>query len=204
MKNKAVLTLTALFMVCLFVVGGVSIMAEYGDSNDPIVTKSYIDSVFTPEINSKIDSQIAKSRQSVESYINDKLAQHVSAVDLKIAQIKNGGITIDSAAVNAIADEVVKQIQKDGLYQSSSWKVVTLEKGKTLVGSVGTELVLRIGSANCYSSGNIGLINLSSGAELQPNKPLLINSLYLVSIAERGVKAVEKATLLVSGEYTIK
>ena len=84
MRNKGILTITSLFMVCLFVVGGLSIMAEFGDSSDPLITKSYIDSVLTQEVNSKIDSAISNYKPTIDAYVSEKLSAHETAINKKI------------------------------------------------------------------------------------------------------------------------
>ena len=176
MRNKGILTITSLFMVCLFVVGGLSIMAEFGDSSDPLITKSYIDSVLTQEVNSKIDSAISNYKPTIDAYVSEKLSAHETAINKKIAQIQSG-TSVDSSLVDSIAKKVIDEIKAEGISQSATWTVVTLTKGQTLIGAVGTEILLRSGSGTVYSTGNVGIINLSSGSELAPSKALSANNL---------------------------
>ena len=205
MKRKGIYALTSLLIVGLFVVGAVSVMAEYGDSNDPLITKSYIDSVLTRDVEQMIDNAIADKKTVIDSYVSNAMTAHKAGIDKKIASINTGNINISQSMVDSIANEVVAQIKKDGISVGTSWEVVQIPAGKSLVGQVGTEIVPRIGSAKVYSTGSVGIVNLSAGGMTNPGAAVVANNLYLVSIADRGVTAgANGATVLVSGSYVIK
>ena len=205
MKRKGIYALTSLLIVGLFVVGAVSVMAEYGDSNDPLITKSYIDSVLTRDVEQMIDNAIADKKTVIDNYVSNAMTAHKAEIDKKIASINTGNINISQSMVDSIANEVVAQIKKDGISVGTSWEVVQIPAGKSLVGQVGTEIVPRIGSAKVYSTGSVGIVNLSAGGMTNPGAAVVANNLYLVSIADRGVTAgANGATVLVSGSYTIK
>lgn len=104
------------------------------------------------------------------------------------------------AALNAIVDSY------EGADDSNSFKVVTLKKGQTLVGQVGCEVMLRIGTATCGSSGSPGLIDVTGGTTLNNGGSLVTNHLYMVTISTRSVTATSSGTvyLLVRGPYTIQ
>lgn len=205
MKRKGIYTLTSLLIVGLFAAGAVSVMAEYGDSNDPLITKSYIDSVLTPEVEDMIDEAIADNKSVIENHVSDALTAHKAEIDKKIASINTGNINISQSMVNSIADDVVAQIKSEGITVGTSWEVVTIPAGKSLIGQVGTEIVPRIGSAKVYSTGSVGIVNLSTGGMTNPGTAVSANNLYLVTIADRGVTAGSNgATVLVSGSYVIK
>ena len=205
MKRKGIYALTSLLIVGLFVVGAVSVMAEYGDSNDPLITKSYIDSVLTRDVEQMIDNAIADKKTVIDNYVSNAMTAHKAEIDKKIASINTGNINISQSMVDSIANEVVAQIKKDGISVGTSWEVVQIPAGKSLVGQVGTEIVPRIGSAKVYSTGSVGIVNLSAGGMTNPGAAVVANNLYLVSIADRGVTAgANGATVLVSGSYVIK
>ena len=205
MKRKGIYALTSLLIVGLFVVGAVSVMAEYGDSNDPLITKSYIDSVLTRDMEQMIDNAIADKKTVIDNYVSNAMTAHKAEIDKKIASINTGNINISQSMVDSIANEVVAQIKKDGISVGTSWEVVQIPAGKSLVGQVGTEIVPRIGSAKVYSTGSVGIVNLSAGGMTNPGAAVVANNLYLVSIADRGVTAgANGATVLVSGSYVIK
>ena len=205
MKRKGIYALTSLLIVGLFVVGAVSVMAEYGDSNDPLITKSYIDSVLTRDVEQMIDNAIADKKTVIDNYVSNAMTAHKAEIDKKIASINTGNINISQSMVDSIANDVVAQIKKDGISVGTSWEVVQIPAGKSLVGQVGTEILLRIGSAKVYSTGSVGIVNLSAGGMTNPGAAVVANNLYLVSIADRGVTAgANGATVLVSGSYVIK
>ncbi|MBR4879797.1 MAG: hypothetical protein IKU13_08215 [Clostridia bacterium] len=205
MKRKGIYTLTSLFIVGLFIVGALSVMAEYGDSNDPLITKSYIDSILTPQVETMIDQAVADNKSVIESYLSSEITAHKAEIDKKIASINTGNINVSQSVVDSIANDVVAQIKNEGITVGTSWEVVQIPAGKSLVGQVGTEIVPRLGSATVYSTGSVGIVNLTTGGMVNPKAAVTANNLYLVSIADRGVTAgANGATVLVSGSYTIK
>ncbi len=82
--------------------------------------------------------------------------------------------------------------------------LVTMSKGQTLKGQVGTEVMLRVGTAVCTASSAPGLIDTSSASTLDNGAALAKNHLYMMTIEERGVKATAGTVkLLVRGSYTV-
>ena len=78
--------------------------------------------------------------------------------------------------------------------------LVTMSKGQTLKGQVGTEVMLRVGTASSAP----GLIDTSSASTLDNGAALAKNHLYMMTIEERGVKATAGTVkLLVRGSYTV-
>lgn len=113
------------------------------------------------------------------------------------------------AMVSEKADELTEQfdqaIAQAGTGSSSVFSVVTLSSGQTLVGDVGCEVMLRIGSATCGSNGSTGLIDVTDGSTLSDGEDLVTNHLYMVTISTRSVTATAGTTkLLVRGPYTIQ
>ena len=82
--------------------------------------------------------------------------------------------------------------------------LVTMNKGQTLKGQVGSEVMLRVGTAVCTASSAPGLIDTSSASTLDNGAALAKNHLYMMTIEERGVKATAGTVkLLVHGGYTV-
>ena len=111
--------------------------------------------------------------------------------------------------VSEKADELTgkfdQAIAQAGTGSSSVFSVVTLSSGQTLVGDVGCEVMLRIGSATCVSDGSTGLIDVTDGSTLSDGENLVTNHLYMVTISTRSVTATAGTTkLLVRGPYTIQ
>lgn len=83
--------------------------------------------------------------------------------------------------------------------------VVTLSQGQSLVGDVGCEVMLRVGSAVCGSEDSVGLIDTTSGGVLGNGQALAANHLYMVTISTRRVTAATGTVkVLARGPYTIQ
>ena len=87
----------------------------------------------------------------------------------------------------------------------SVFTVVTLTQGQTLVGDVGCEVMLRIGTAVCSSSDSVGLIDTTAGSVLGNGQALVTNHLYMVTISTRSVTATSGTVkVLARGPYSIQ
>ena len=87
----------------------------------------------------------------------------------------------------------------------SVFTVVTLNQGQSLVGDVGCEVMLRVGSATCGASDSVGLIDTTSGGVLGTGAALSQNHLYMVTIAPRWITASSATVkVLVRGPYPIQ
>ena len=162
-KNGWLLRAAALVLFCGILTTSVSLAAEAGSSDDPLVTLSYLNETFLDSIMSRVDEKIAQR--------NSQLPGQAGA---------SGGTAADTFAV------------------------VTLSSGQTLNGSIGCEVMLRVGTAVCVSPSNPGLIDESSAVTLSNGGSLATNHLYMMTIDGRGVKATSGTVkLLVRGGYTI-
>ena len=123
-----------------------------------------------------------------ETFMDDilkKVDDKISARNGQIARQLEGEITGGSGAVSAFT-------------------VVSLSQGQVLTGDIGTEVMLRVGSAACVAPSAPGLIDESSAATLNNGGALVQNHLYMMTIEGRGVKATAATTkLLVRGAYSI-
>lgn len=83
--------------------------------------------------------------------------------------------------------------------------VVTLAQGQSLVGDVGCEVMLRVGTASCASGDSVGLIDTTSGGVLGDGQALAANHLYMVTISKRSVTATAPTVkVLARGPYSIQ
>ncbi len=203
-SRKWTLSLAALLLVVLMSTCYLAITAEYGSKDDPLVTLSYINDVLAPEATAKIDAIFDEKASEFDSLISSKMSSIQSEIDQKVAQ--SASSTPSDALVQAVKAAVLEELggSAPSGQSSSSWKVIKLEKGRSLTAEVGCEILLRIGSSQCVASGSPGLINLSSGTDLSNGGSLSINNLYIVTIQGRGIRATSDATLLINGTYTIQ
>ena len=166
-----------LLLVTAAAVGGA------GSESDPLVTLSYLNETFLPQVLGKMDEQLEKRDKELSSKLNEQ-------------------VTKDAAVLAEQYGASVPTVGDTG--KSETFTVITLSSGETLYGEIGCEVMLRVGTANCVSPSSPGLIDETDASILGNGKALTKNHLYMMTIDERGVKATAATTkLLVRGGYTI-
>lgn len=205
MNNNKWKSVTAvLLLVTLVVAGFIALAAEYGASEDPLVSLSYINDVLAPQISEKVDEIIAEKTGSLSSDLDAKISSISSEIDAKVSEYtsKSADEIVNDAFIQSVADKVSEKGTAAG-GASATFQLVKLEAGKTLTMQVGCEALLRLGNATCVSSGTPGLIDITTGGDLAGGKALEKNHLYLCTVEGRGIKATNAVTLLVLGPYSI-
>ena len=87
MKQKKWKAITsAVLLAALAVAGALAIAAEYGTSDDPLVSLSYINNVLAPKIEEKVDEIIAEKTASLSDELDAKVNSVSSEIDDKISQ----------------------------------------------------------------------------------------------------------------------
>lgn len=188
MKNRrnTLTRLIALLLVSLMALTiTVAATGTAGSSSDPLVTLSYLNEVFLPELleqaQEKLDARTESASQELSAQVES---------DIERLEEKYGTPTSDEGA---LADTV------------DSFVVVTMTSGQVLYGDIGCEVMLRVGSASVVSPSSPGLIDTTSATTLDNGKALVKNHLYMLTISDRGVKATAATTkLLVRGTYEVK
>jgi hypothetical protein len=82
-------------------------------------------------------------------------------------------------------------------------KLVDVPSGKTVTLDVGSEALLRIGSATCVATATPGLIDMTTGGDLSGGSALVANHLYLCTMANHGFKATAAVKIFIRGGYKI-
>ena len=162
----------------------VSVMAAgtVGSESDPLVTLSYLNDTFKADLLKALDEKIAAR----DKELSDKLSAQVKADTEKLAQTT--GVSVGAGSAGS----------------GDTFSVVTLSKGQTLTGEIGCEVMLRVGTATCVAGSSPGLIDETTAGTLNSGKALTQNHLYMMTIADRGVKAsADTVKLLVRGGYTV-
>lgn len=150
---------------CVCFLFTVAYAANAGSSNDPLVTKSYLDGPFLDQVQTLVGEAVDERKTELEK-----------------AAGQNSGTAVGNV-----------------------FTVVTLSQGQALVGDVGCEVMLRIGSATCGSSDSVGLIDTTAGTTLGNGGALVTNHLYMVTISTRSVTATSGTVkVLARGPYTIR
>lgn len=87
----------------------------------------------------------------------------------------------------------------------SSFEVITLSTNQVIRCGVGTEIIVRSGSATCYGNGPDFLLDTTAGTILTAAGDAMTNNhMYVVSIYNNGLRARSDGTvIMVSGTYTI-
>ena len=114
--------------------------------------------------------------------------------------------TLVDETVDARKEELKQAAgQNGGTSAGNVFTVVTLGQGQTLVGDVGCEVMLRIGTAVCGTSDSVGLIDTTTGTNLGNGGALVTNHLYMVTISTRSVTATSGTVkVLARGPYTVR
>ena len=166
-KNRWIFRAAVLFVISGVLAGTFSAAADAGSSGDPLVTLSYLNETYLPNLLAKVDAKITDRNAAL---IN-QLGGGVSS---------GGGGTV------------------------STFTVVTLSKGQTLKGTIGCEMMLRVGTASCVATSSPGLIDETTGGNLAGGGALVQNHLYMQTVENRGVKATSTTVkVLVRGGYSI-
>lgn len=178
MNFKKKLLITLAVVVAVTFISGVSILAAstFGTTNDPLVTLSYLTQKLKPQIMTEVSADISAAQASLAPALEAELNSFKADIDSKSSG--------SSAA-------------------SSVFTLVTLSKGQTVSCSVGTELLLRLGTATAVGS-TPALVDSTSGSTLASGTALTANHMYMVSIQGNGFKATASTVkLLIRGTYTI-
>ena len=173
---KKALTITVAVIAALTLIVGVTALAatNYGTADDPLVTLSYLNDVLRPELDAKFDSMLDEKSDELK----DELDAAVKELEEKYTNSSAGGTM-------------------------STYSVVTIENGQKLTGAVGTEIMLRVGSAKVSAPASPGLIDTTTGGILENGEQLVKNHLYMVTIDGRSVVSTGHTLVIVRGKYTI-
>lgn len=192
-EQKLTISIAAVLMMCLLVSGYFAVAAESGSADDPLITQSYLDAVVTPKA-----IQAAEAAAGEQS---NALSARINAISQQIDE------KITAAAAALASDETfLKRVAAAGggtAADSGTWKALTLAAGQKVYLAVGSEVVLRSGAANCFESGEKGLVNLSEVGELTEGQPLALYALYTATTQSSGFQASERTKVLISGDYSL-
>ncbi len=175
MMRKIIFSAIAVLLMAATLFGVAALAEGEGTQSDPLVTLSYIDRVFT---------------DAVLKLFQDKL-------ELRAAELENG-LNAKISAIEQAYGGASKIVER------STYKVVSLSDGQTLVCQRGAELLLRVGGAYVVASDSPGLVDTSSTENLENGKALVKNHMYMVTINNHGIRASGSVKVVVRGDYAIK
>jgi len=167
-----------LVLAAIALVSGATLLAlaSPGSQEDPVITLSYLTDKFKPEIISEV--------KAAEKRITDSFDVQINTIQ---TQLQSQG---------AVAPQEPEDADR--------FIVVTLTKGQSLSCSIGTEIMLRVGTANAVGSTSPALVNYTSAASIESGTALVVNNMYLVTIDGSGVTATaDTVRLMVRGEHKV-
>lgn len=159
---------------------GVALAAgQQGTQNDPLVSLSYLNQKATPSILEQVNAKVTEQSQTLTNQFNDLIKSYTGQMEDKL---------------NAAAG---------GDAQSAAFSVVDVAAGQKLTAGIGCEIMLRVGSAVCFTDTPPGFIDMTGGGTLENGQALVKNHLYMATIAGRGFTAQDAVKVMVRGEYTV-
>lgn len=119
----------------------------------------------------------------------------LSYIELKLEQLKD---YIDQKSFSSNQPEPNKPTE------NSTFQVVEIKRGQSLIAGAGTEIILRSGEAVAVISPLGGLSDVTGAKDLKKDEKIPANHLLIIPRDDgRGVRALTDAFLLVKGGYTI-
>lgn len=145
-----------------------------GSVNDPLVTLSYINDVFTVEMQKYFRQELQTQTDSVRN-----------ALETRIEALEEASAAAGSGA-------------------NGAFRKITIRSGSDLLCEAGTELLLRSGSAYVLARELPGLLDTSGGADLSRGEYVKKDHMYLVAADGSGICADGNVTVLIRGSYEIE
>ncbi len=129
------------------------------------------------------------------SYLNDTVTDSIlNKFDTSLAE-----------AEDELTASFEDKLSSGGGSSADQFKLVTLSSGQKLICGVGTELMLRIGTAASYGPDAPRLINMTDGTSVTDvGTEIKTNNMYMVTIKNNGIEATSGTVkILVRGSYSI-
>ena len=174
-KNKIMLFITVISLVTAVFSLVAFADGTPGSSGDPLVSKSYVDG---------------------------KVAEIMALLS---GSGTSSGITAGDISESRIVEKVLDQMEYlTGSGGGSKYTPVSAEKGQSIIGGEGTEIILRSGSATAYVQVSDGIVNATTGQELFQGAAIPANNIIIVPREDgRGVTAASESWFIIKGSYTI-
>ena len=170
--------ISLVLVLALLTLGGGAALASAGGANDPLVTLSYLQQKFLPQLLQKVGEQTASRQTALSKDLSDQIE--------KYKQESGGG----SGGGTGTGD--------------GGYTLLALTTGKTVHLDVGCEILLRVGSARINANTSPALIDLSTGGTINNGASLTKNHLYMATIPDRTLSPTAQDTkILIRGGYSV-
>ena len=94
---------------------------------------------------------------------------------------------------------------EDVVKKELSFQVVNMSKGDVLIGEAGTEIILRMGTAEIIATQKGGLADLTSGTDLADGTNMPANHHLVIPVDDgRGIEAKNSVIVMVKGDFTLE
>jgi len=189
-RFTALIIITALFIGMLSAFG-----AGAGTTADPLISESYIVSVFIPRIK-KLTSDTYDS--AVNAKINNGFSKATGKIDSLPDRILERSESMNYDTYRAL-------VNKGYFFSSKKNEVITLNKGERAIFCVGTSFTLCGGAALLVGDALAEVIDVTDGKEAQVGFGAVLRHEYVLAGGSlTGLAATaDKTTLSVSGGYQI-
>ena len=127
-----------------------------------------------------------------------KAGMMVGAAD----EVKPGSVN-DPLITKSYLESYIGSLGLSGNSTSAGYTKVVLQKGSTLIGNEGTEILLYSGSANAYVKG-AQLVNVTMGEAYDDGMTLGKFCVYMCPDKSSGIVAMSDVVVYVKGNYTSK
>ena len=178
--------LLILLLIAVLVAGSIFVPTLYGmttsayaaggDASDPVITSSYLEKTFTPELEAAFQDLIRSGLEAsyVEKWV--EATETVSANRLSLLQADTGSHRADGTML--------------------------FKKGDVLTIAPGCKVILQNGTVTADTS---FLIDVTNGRKVSKLANLSVKTLYMMSDSDSGDLAVQSATceLVVTGTYRL-
>ena len=181
------------FVFNTFAAGGLP-----GSAEDPVVTKSYVDKLFS-ELTASLNNSGSSNNTATNTATTGKIEISEYQMEFIIEEV-----TEKIRAQIAVLQTQTQKPAETATVEIPAYIPVSLSAGEILIGAEGAEIILRSGTAKGYTMVADGLANTTTGQDIGNNVDIGRNNLLIVPRADgRGVQATTDVWLLVKGEYHI-
>ena len=99
----------------------------------------------------------------------------------------------------------LKQVFAPEIKEELTFKVVTVEKNKTVICGAGTEVIQRMGTSSVVATQKGGIADTTAGYDLTDKTVTPSNHLLIVPVADgRGFKTETECIFMIKGSYEVK
>ena len=205
MKKKRLILLIVSAVIVVALSGGLFALAGgEGTATDPLVTKGYLEQVFTPQVEGLIDEAVANAAKAESDKLDGILADYKKQISDLVDQFNpETGSELQNEAYVALLEKAVAErlasVEVTVPSEAAVFRTVTLTAGQTLYCHEGAEFFLREGSGSSVA----GLLDVPAGSVRSNGEALGTNTLYIAPAAGSGIKAGSNATVFIRGGYSI-